>query len=108
MIHSGLDLEGQALVHRGRRAAGLVLALVVALTVVAALVPMRFVGHIWSEDDLFQCEASAFVSEAGSHGVNAKTDALSECRAHRRNQRWGPWGVFGNANDGSKYTAADD
>ena len=33
---------------------------------------------------------------------------MKECVTHRRDKRWGPWGVFGNANDGSKYTAADD
>jgi hypothetical protein len=82
--------------------------LVVTLTVVAALVPMRFVGQTWSDDDVFQCQASAFVSEAAAGGANAEAAAMKKCMAHRRGKRLGPWGAFGNANDGSRYTAAED
>jgi hypothetical protein len=103
-----VDSERDALVRRGRRLARLILMLMVTLTVVAALAPMRFIGQTWSEEDIFQCQASAFVGGAASAGTKAERAAMNECLAHRRDERWGPWGAFGNANDGSKYTAADD
>jgi hypothetical protein len=105
---ASVDLESQALARRGRRTARLVLMLVITLTVVAALIPTRFVASAWSEDDIFECQASAFVSEADQGGVAAEQAAMKECLTHRRDKRWGPWGVFGNANDGSKYNAPDD
>ena len=105
---ASVDLESRALTRRARRSARLVLILVITLTVVAALVPARFVASAWSDEDKFECQASAFVSEAAQGGVVAEQAAMKECLTHRRDKRWGPWGVFGNANDGSKYNAPDD
>jgi hypothetical protein len=105
---ASFDLESQALTRRAKRTARLVLILVFTLTVVAALIPTRFVAGAWSDDDIFECRASAFVSEAAHGGVLAEHAAMKNCLTHRRDKRWGPWGVFGNANDGSKYNAPDD
>jgi hypothetical protein len=85
-----------------------VLLLVATLTLAAVLVPMRFVAEAWSDDDVVHCQGSAFVGQAGQAGTIAEAAAMKECLTHRRDKRWGPWGVFGNANDGSKYNAADD
>jgi hypothetical protein len=104
---AGIDLTSQVL-RRARRGARLVLMLVITLTVVAALIPMRVVASAWSDDDIFECQASAFVSEATRSGVAVEHAAMKECLTHRRDKRWGPWGVFGNANDGSKYNSPDD
>ncbi|MCA1843272.1 MAG: hypothetical protein LC792_08800 [Actinobacteria bacterium] len=106
--HIDEDAEYQALVLRNRALAGWVLTLVVTLTVVGALLPMRYLGQAWSEDDVFECQASAFVAEAAATTSGAGDAAMAECLRHRRNQRWGPWGAFGDANDTSRYNAADD
>jgi hypothetical protein len=102
------EIEYQTLIRRSRRLVGLALTLVFAMTIVGGLLPMRFLGRAWSEDDVFECRASAFVAEAGGAGDGAAEVAMTECLTHRREQRWGPWGAFGDANDLSKYKAADD
>ena len=98
----------QALSARARRPVRLVLVLVLLASMAAVLVPMRLVAQAWSDDDVEQCRSSAFVEEAATADSEALAAAMKECRTHRRNQRWGPWGVFGDANDGSPYTAPDD
>ena len=102
------DIEYQSLVLRSRALAVWVLSLVAVLTVVGGLIPMRLLGQAWSEDDVFQCQASVFVAEAAAAGTKAGDAAVAECQRHRRDKRWGPWGAFGDANDASKYNAADD
>jgi hypothetical protein len=102
------DLEYQALVLRSRALVGWVLTLVATLTVVGALIPMRYLGAAWSEDDIFECQASAFVAEAAATSDAAGEAAVAACLRHRRDKRWGPWGAFGDANDASRYNAADD
>jgi hypothetical protein len=106
--HAEVDLEYQALVLRSRALVGWVLTLVATLTVVGALIPMRYLGQGWSEDDVFECQASAFVAEAAATSDAAGEAAVAECLRHRRGKRWGPWGAFGDANDASEYNAADD
>jgi len=93
---------------RARRQTRLVLVIVALAVVVAGLVPMRLVAGVWSGDDVEQCRASAVVEQAVAAGPATGAAAMTECRRHRRNQRWGPWGVFGTANDGSPYTLPDD
>jgi hypothetical protein len=105
---ASIDIESQALMRRARRATRLVLMLVITLTIVAALIPMRFVAQAWGDDDVFHCQATAFVGDAAQGGVGAEEAAMKECVTHRRDKRWGPWDVFGNANDGSAYNAPDD
>ena len=68
---------------------------------------MRLVAQAWSDDD-FECRGSAFVGQAAQAGPAAEEAAMKECLTYRREKRWGPWGVFGNANDRSKYNAPDD
>jgi len=48
------------------------------------------------------------LTQCWDRGVGGEQAALRECLAHRRDKRWGPWGVFGDANDDSKYNAPDD
>jgi hypothetical protein len=104
-----IDVESQALIRRTRRTLAAVLALVAALLLIGALVPMRYVGQTWSEQDGVECQASAFVGDvARDGGERAAEAAMRECVAHRRAKRWGPWGAFGSADDSSKYNGADD
>src|SRR5438270_4713906 len=105
---TNIDLESQALVRRTWKVLGVVLALVVTVMLIAVLIPMRYVGHTWSEDDVVECQSSAFVEQAARGGESAGDAAMKECVAHRRGKRWGPWGAFGNADDASKYNGADD
>jgi hypothetical protein len=101
--------ESQAMIRHTRRVLGAVLALVVALTLIAALIPMRDVGRTWSEQDVVECQASEFVEQAArAEGQRTADAAMKKCATHRRAKRWGPWGAFGNADDGSKYNGADD
>jgi hypothetical protein len=102
------DVEYQGRLLRSRVLVGWVLTLVATLTVVGALLPMRYLGQAWSEDDVFECQASAFVAEAAATTGGAGEAAMTECLGHRRDKRWGPWGAFGDANDTSRYNAADD
>jgi hypothetical protein len=73
-----------------------------------ALISLRYVGHQWSEQDVVECQSSAFVSHAARAGAAAAEAATKECLAARRSKRWGPWGPFGNADDNSKFNGADD
>jgi hypothetical protein len=102
------DVEYEALILRSRALAGWVLTLVAMLTVVGAVIPMRYLGQAWSEDDVFECQASAFVAEAAATTGAAGEAAMTECVRHRRDKRWGPWGAFGDAKDAGRYNAADD
>jgi hypothetical protein len=101
-------LVEKTLIRRGRRFAALGLGLAAAVLLSGALGTMRYVGRTWSEEDIEQCQASAFVGEAVADGAGAVRAATQECVEHRRAKRWGPWGAFGSADDGSKYNAADD
>jgi hypothetical protein len=104
-----MELESQALSKSTRRVVVLVLALVAALLLIGALVPIRYVAQTWSEDDVVECQASAFVGDAARDGGERSTEAaIRDCVAHRRAKRWGPWGAFGSADDSSRYNAADD
>jgi hypothetical protein len=106
---TAIDLQSEALIRRTRRAAGVVLALVAALLLIGALVPMRYVGQMWSEGDVLECQASVFVEHAAQTGGQpAAGAAMRGCVEHRRAKRWGPWGAFGNADDASKYNGAED
>jgi hypothetical protein len=103
-----LDPGAQALIRRTWSVVAVMLTLVVALMAIVALFAMRYVGHDWSEQDMVECQSSAFVGEAARSGASAAEAATQECVAHRRAKRWGPWGAFGNADDQSKYNGADD
>jgi hypothetical protein len=105
---SGLDPEAEVLIRRTWRVVGAVLTVVVTVMAVVALISMRYVGHDWSEQDVVECQSSAFVGEAARSGASAAEAAAKECVAHRRGKRWGPWGAFGNADDQSEYNGADD
>jgi hypothetical protein len=81
------------------------MALVGTLTLLAALIPMRYVGHTWNEQDVVECQASAFVGQAARGGEPATEAAMKECVVHRRGKRWGPWGAFSNATMEASTTA---
>ena len=66
--------------------------------VVGTLVLLRSVGRTWAEDDVMACQASAFVGQSSAVGPSAADRAMHECLTHRRHQRWGPWGGFGDVN----------
>jgi hypothetical protein len=86
-----------------------VLALVAALLLVGALVPMRYFGQVWREQDVLECQASVFVEHAAQDGGQpAAGAAMRECVEHRRAKRWGPWHAFGRADDASKYNGAEN
>jgi hypothetical protein len=108
MATSDIDPGSQALIRRSRKVVGVVLSLVGAVMFFVALFAMRYVGHTWSEQDVVECQASAFVNDAARGGESVERAAMKECLTHRRDKRWGPWGAFGNANDRSKYNGADD
>jgi hypothetical protein len=105
---SSLDPEVQVLIRRTWRVVGAVLTLVMTVMAVFALISMRYVGHDWSDQDVVECQSSAFVDQVARSGASPNDAALTECLAHRRAKRWGPWGAFGNADDQSKYNGADD
>ena len=103
------DDEARLLIRHTRRVLTVVLALVLAGVAVGVLIPMREIGHTWSDQDVVECQGSAFVEHAGTTGGPPAADAaIQECTAHRRAKRWGPWGALGNADDSSKYNGADD
>jgi hypothetical protein len=102
------DVSEIALLKRGRRIAGLSLGLVATVLMTGGLATMRYVGRSWSEQDVQECQASAFVGDSQNHGQSAVQAAMQECLEHRRAKRRGPWGAFGSADDASKYNAADD
>jgi hypothetical protein len=105
---SALDPGAQALIRRTWSVVAVMLTLVVTLMAIVALFAMRYVGHDWSEQDVVECQSSEFVDQAARSGASATEAALTECVAHRRAKRWGPWGALGNGDDQSRYNGADD
>jgi hypothetical protein len=103
------EADARRVVGQTRRILAGVAVIVLTGLSVGVLVPIREIGRTWAHEDVVECQASAFVAHAGASGGPAAGEAaMRECVTRRRAKRWGPWRAFGNADDASKYNAAED